>query len=123
MSVTLATQGNLTADPEIRHTPNGAAVASFRIACSDRYQDKNGEWVDSEPTYLSVTCWRALAQNVAESLHKGDTVVVIGSLQGRSYETETGDKRTVNEVTATHVGASLAYATATMTRNPRRGGE
>ena len=121
MSALLTLTANLTADPELRFTPAGAAVASFRVASNDRYQDRNGEWVDAEPTYLSVTCWRALAEHCAETLHKGDQVVVTGRLQGRSYETEDGQKRNVNEVTADSVGVSLAFATATVTRSPRKG--
>ena len=114
---------NLTADPELRFTPSGAAVVSLRVACNDRYQDAQGQWVDADPTFVNVSAWRGLAENVAESLHKGDQVVVVGVLQGRTWESEDHERRSANDVTASYVGAGLSYGTATVARKPRKGGE
>jgi single-strand DNA-binding protein len=88
--------GNLTDDPELRYTPNGAAVVKFRVAVNRRYQDQQGQWKDGETSYFSVNGWRSLAENVAESLTRGSRVVVVGRLQMRSWETQEGDKRTVS---------------------------
>ena len=70
--------GNLTDDPELRYTPNGAAVAKFRVAVSPRFKDENGQWKDGDTSYFSISAWRALAENAAESLTRGTRVVVTG---------------------------------------------
>ena len=119
-SVTLV--GNLTDDPELRYTPNGAAVCKFRIAVNRRIPDGNGGWKDGEASYFSVNCWRGLAENVAESLTRGTRVVVAGRLQYRAWENQDGDKRSAVEIEADEVGPSLRWATARTERNPRAGG-
>jgi single-strand DNA-binding protein len=119
-SVTLV--GNLTDDPELRYTPNGAAVCKFRIAVNRRMPDGNGGWKDGEASYFSVNCWRGLAENVAESLTRGTRVVVAGRLQYRAWENQDGDKRSAVEVEADEIGPSLKWATARIERNPRSGG-
>jgi single-strand DNA-binding protein len=102
--------GNLVADPELRFTPSGAAVANFRIASTPRAFDKQtNEWKDGEALFLSCSVWRQMAENVAESLVKGDRVIVQGRLKQRSYETSEGEKRTVFEVDAEEVGPSLKF--------------
>jgi single-strand DNA-binding protein len=111
--------GNLTDDPELRYTPNGAAVCKFRIAVNRRIQDGNGQWKDGEASYFSVNCWRGLAENVAESLTRGTRVVVTGRLQYRAWENQDGDKRSAVEIEADEIGPSLKWATARMERNPR----
>ncbi|MCL1840733.1 MAG: single-stranded DNA-binding protein [Propionibacteriaceae bacterium] len=109
--------GNLTADPELRFTPSGAAVVNFTVASTPRtYDRQTGEWKDGDAIFLNCSCWRGMAENVAESLSKGMRVVVSGRLRSRSYETREGDKRTVFEVEVDEIGPSLRYATAKVTR-------
>jgi single-strand DNA-binding protein len=115
--------GNLTDDPELRYTPNGAAVVKFRVAVNRRFKDEAGNWKDGETSYFTVNAWRSLAENVAESLTRGTRVVVAGRLQMRQWETQEGDKRTVVEIEADEVGPSLRWATAKVERQGRSGGE
>ena len=112
--------GNLTADPELRFTPSGAAVASFTIASTPRTFDRNtNEWKDGEALFLRCSIWRQAAENVAESLQRGMRVVAQGRLQQRSYETREGEKRTVVEMQVDEIGPSLRYATAKVNRTQR----
>jgi len=115
--------GNLTDDPELRYTPNGAAVCKFRVAVNRRYKDETGQWKDGDTSYFSVNAWRSLAENVAESLTRGTRVVVSGRLQQRSWETQEGDKRTVIEIEADEIAPSLRWATAKVERQSRSGGD
>lgn len=116
--------GNLVADPELRFTPSGAAVANFRVASTPRRYDAQAQaWVDGEALFLTCNVWRQAAENVAESLTKGMRVVVTGRLRQRSYETREGEKRSVFEVEVDEVGPSLKYASAAVTRNPAGGGD
>ncbi len=115
--------GNLTADPELRFTPSGAAVANFTVASTPRTFDKNSnEWKDGEALFLRCTVWRQAAENVAESLHRGAAVIVQGRLKQRSFETKEGEKRTVIELDVEEVGPSLKWATAKVTKASRGGG-
>lgn len=115
--------GNLTADPELRFTPSGAAVASFTVAASSRYLDRqSNEWKDTDPVFMRCSVWRQYAENVAESLTKGTRVIVQGRLKQRSYETREGEKRTVVEMEVDDVGPALRYATAKVTRTARGDG-
>ena len=117
---TLTLVGNLTDDPELRFTPNGAAVANFRIASTPRTFDKqSNEWKDGDALFLSCAVWRQAAENVAESLQRGMRVIVTGRLKQRSYETKEGEKRTVYEVEVDEIGPSLKYATAKVNRQTR----
>ena len=112
--------GNLTADPELRFTPSGAAVASFTIASTPRTFDRNSnEWKDGEALFLRCSIWRQAAENVAESLQRGMRVVAQGRLKQRSYETREGEKRTVVEMEVEEIGPSLRYATAKVNRTQR----
>ncbi|MDR2565686.1 MAG: single-stranded DNA-binding protein [Bifidobacteriaceae bacterium] len=116
--------GNLTADPELRFTANGATpVANFTVASTPRTYDRGtGEWKDGEALFLRCSVWREAAENVAESLTKGMRVIVQGRLTQRSYETREGERRTVVELQVDEVGPSLRYASAKVQRNPRSGG-
>ena len=115
--------GNLVGDPELRFTPSGQAVATFRIASTPRFLDKgSNEWKDGEGLFLSVNVWRQMAENCAESLTKGSRVIVQGRLKQRSYETREGEKRTVYEIEADDVGPSLRNATAKVAKTSRGGG-
>jgi single-strand DNA-binding protein len=107
--------GNLTDDPEIRFTPNGVAVANFRLAVTPRVR-QGDQWTDGETSFFRVNCWRALAEHAAESLTKGTRAIVIGRLRMRSWETPEGDRRSVVEVEAEEVAPSLKFATATVER-------
>ena len=109
--------GNLTADPELRFTPSGAAVASFTVASTPRTFDKaTSEWKDGDTLFLRCSIWREAAENVAESLTKGTRVIVQGRLVQRSFETREGEKRTVVEMQVDEVGPSLRYASAKVER-------
>jgi len=115
--------GNLTADPELRFTPSGAAVANFTVASTPRTLDKGtNEWKDGEALFLRCNVWRQAAENVAESLTRGARVVVTGRLKQRSFETREGEKRTVVELEVDEVGPSLRYATAKVNKTARGGG-
>jgi len=114
--------GNLTGDPELRFTPSGAAVANFTVASTPRTFDRmTNEWKDGEAMFLNCSVWRQVAENVAESLTKGMRVIVQGRLKSRSYETQSGERRTVFEVEVDEIGPCLKYATAKVTRNPSSG--
>lgn len=115
--------GNLTADPELRFTPAGAAVANFTVASTPRVFDRNtNEWKDGEALFLRCNIWREAAENVAESLTRGSRVIVSGRLKQRSFETREGEKRTVVELEVDEVGPSLKYATAKVNKTTRGGG-
>ena len=112
--------GNLTADPELRFTASGAAVANFTVASTPRTFDRaSGEWKDGEALFLRCNIWRQAAENVAESLTRGSRVIVSGRLKQRSFETKEGEKRTVIELEVDEIGPSLRYATAKVNRANR----
>ena len=116
--------GNLVADPELRFTPSGQPVATFRVASTPRMRDNaTGEWKDGDSLFLSCNVWRQAAENVAESLQRGMRVIVTGRLRQRNYETKEGEKRTVYEVEVDDVGPSLRNASAKVNRASRGGGE
>ena len=115
--------GNLVADPELRFTPAGQPVATFRVASTPRYMDRETqEWKDADSLFLSCNVWRQAAENVAESLQRGMRVIVSGRLRQRNYETKEGEKRTVYEVEVDDVGPSLRNASAKVTRANRSSG-
>jgi len=119
----LTVVGNLTAEPELKFTASGAAVANFTVASTPLNFDKNsGEWKDGSPLFLRCTLWRQPAENVAESLTRGSRVIVTGRLQQRSFETREGEKRTVIELAVDEIGPSLRYATAKVNKAARQNG-
>ena len=95
--------GHLGGEPELRFTPNGKAVADFSVAESHSRKVGN-EWQDDGTTWWRVTAWDWLAESVAESLHKGQRVVVTGQVRSREWEDNEGQKRTSYDVTARQVG-------------------
>jgi single-strand DNA-binding protein len=111
--------GNLVDDPELRFN-NGIAVANMRVAVTQRIQ-QDGQWRDGDTSFLRVNAWRGQAEHLAESLAKGDRVMVTGRLRQRSWETPEGEKRSVTEIEADEVGASLKWATAKVERANSRG--
>jgi single-strand DNA-binding protein len=109
--------GNVTRDPELRYTTGGRGVASFGLAVNRRWQ-QNGEWQE-QVSFLNVTAWGTLGENVAASITKGTRVVVFGRLEQRSWETQDGEKRSVVEIVADEIGPSLRWAQATVERTVR----
>lgn len=119
----IAVVGNLTADPELRWTQSGVAVASFTVASTPRqFNKQSNQWEDQEALFLRCSIWRDAAENVAESLEKGTRVVVQGRLKQRSYTDREGAQRTSIELDVEEVGPSLRYATAKPTKVQRGGG-
>ena len=119
---TITVIGNLTADPELRFTPSGSAVANFTVASTPRTFDRQAnDWKDGEALFLRCSIWREAAENVAESLTKGMRVIISGRLKSRSYETKDGEKRTVIELEVDEIGPSLRYANAKVNRTARQG--
>ena len=115
--------GNLTADPELRWTQSGAAVADFTVASTPRTYDRNaGEWRAGDTLFMRCSVWRDTAENVAESLRKGMRVIVQGRLTQRSYDTQQGERRTVVELQVDEIGPSLRRARAQVTRTAPSGG-
>jgi single-strand DNA-binding protein len=115
--------GNLVADPDLKFTPNGVPVATFRVASTPRIRDNNtGEWKDGDSLFMTCNAWRQMAENVAETLQRGMRVIVTGRLRQRNYETQAGEKRTVYEIEVDDIGPSLLRASAKVTRATREGG-
>lgn len=115
--------GNVVADPELRFTPSGAAVANFRIASTPRTFDRQtNEWKDGEPLFLSVSVWRQQAENVAESISRGMRVIVVGRLGQRQYEKD-GERKSSYEIQADEVGPALKNATAQVAKNNAQNGQ
>ncbi|MEU5343023.1 single-stranded DNA-binding protein [Streptomyces sp. NPDC020766] len=115
--------GNVVADPELRFTPSGAAVANFRIASTPRTFDRTtNEWKDGDTLFLSVSVWRQQAENVAESIKRGDRVIVVGRLGQRQYEKD-GERKSSYEIQAEDVAPSLRNATAAVTKNSAQNGQ
>ena len=115
--------GNCVADPEMRFTPSGAAVANFVVASTPRLFDRqSNEWKDGETLFMRCSIWKDAAENVTESLTRGTRVIVTGRLKSRSYDTKEGEKRTVMELEVDEIGPSLKYATAKVDRTQRGSG-
>ena len=116
--------GNLVNDPELRFTPSGQPVATFRVASTPRFLDKTtNEWKDGDSLFMTCNVWRQAAENVAESLQRGMRVILSGRLKQRSYETKEGEKRTVYEIEVDDVGPSLRNASAKVAKVARSGGD
>jgi single-strand DNA-binding protein len=118
---TVTLVGNITDDPELRFTPSGLPVANFTVAVNRRVP-KDGGWEDKLEGFFRCSCWRDMAENVAESLQKGARVMVVGRLQQRSWEDQDGNKRSAVEVQVDEVGPSLRWATARPERSQRSSG-
>ena len=116
---TVTITGNATRDPELRFTPSGQAVTNFGVAVNRRWQNRQTQEWEEATSFIDVTCWAQLAENVAESVGRGARVTVHGRLEQRSWETPDGDKRSKVEVVADDVAASLRWATVQITKNER----
>lgn len=120
--ISLTVAGNLVDDPELRFTPSGVAVASFTIAANPRtFNRQTSEWEDGDPSYVRCVAWKQLAENVCESLRKGDRALVAGRFAEERWEKD-GEKRSTWKLTAEAVGAELTWATATP-KQTRRGSQ
>ncbi|MEV0570202.1 single-stranded DNA-binding protein [Dactylosporangium sp. NPDC050588] len=115
--------GNLTADPELRYTGAGVAMARFTVASTPRVRDKDtNAYKDGEPLFLTCTAWRAVAEHLAESLTKGARVVVVGRLRQSRWEDDKGEKRSMIQLDVDEVGPSLRFATAKVVKLNRSSG-
>jgi single-strand DNA-binding protein len=119
---TVTIVGNLVDEPELRYTPSGSAVASFKVAVNKRWKGQDGQWEERLDGFFRCNCWNNMAESVTESLGKGTRVVVVGRLQQRSWDTAEGQKRYEIEIQVDEVGPSLKWATATVTKSQRSGG-
>lgn len=118
--IVITVVGNLTADPELRYTQGGKAVANFNIASTPRTFDKQkNEWVDGDPVFLRCSVWGDYAENVVVSLTKGTRVIAQGRYSQRQYEDKDGNKRTSTELSVDEIGPSLRYAQAAVQRIQR----
>ncbi|ASR75921.1 ssDNA binding protein [Mycobacterium phage Aziz] len=121
MSLTLpivTIEGTLTADPDLRFTQSSTAVANLNIACNTRRKNpQTDQWEDGDTTFVRGTVWKKLAENVADSLKKGDRVLAQGTLKQNNFEDKQGNKRSTLELEITDIGASLRFATATTERS------
>ncbi|MGH2750538.1 MAG: single-stranded DNA-binding protein [Actinomycetota bacterium] len=108
--------GNVTDEPELRFTPGGSAVANFTVAVNRRFRNQDGSWDDKLDGFFRCSCWRDMAENVSESLHKGSRVILTGRLQQRSWDDNDGNKRSTIELQVDEIGPSLRWATAQITK-------
>lgn len=115
--------GNLTADPELRTTGQGAQVASFTVANTPRqYNRQTNQYEDGPALFLRCSAWNDLAQHCVQSLAKGMRVIAQGRLRQHSYQAQDGSNRTVVELQVDEIGPSLRYATAQVARISHQGG-
>jgi single-strand DNA-binding protein len=120
MTSTVTIVGNLTKDPELRFTPTGQATATFGVAVNRRWQNHQTQDWEEATSFFDVVAWATLAENIADSLHRGDRVVVQGRLDQRNWENNDGDKRSKIEITANEVASSLRWATVDISKTERR---
>jgi len=119
---TITIVGNVTDDPELRFTPSGLPVANFTVAVNRRFKNASGQWEDKLDGFFRCSCWRDMAENVAESLQKGTRVMVVGRLQEQRWEDQEGGKRSRIEIQVDEVGPSLRWATASVQKSNRSTG-
>ncbi len=119
---TVTVTGNITRDPELRYTAGGSAVATFGLAWNRRWQNRQTNETEEQVSFFDVTCWNSLAENVSESLVKGNRVIVNGRMEQRNWETQDGDRRSKIEIIADEVSPSLRWASVEVIRNERRSG-
>jgi len=121
MSSNVTLIGNITRDPELRYTAGGQAIATFGVAVNRRWQNRQTQAWEETTSFFDIVCWGDLGTNVADSLSKGDRVIISGRLEQRSWETQDGEKRSKIEVVADEVGPSVRWATARPEKTERRG--
>ncbi len=113
--------GGCTRDPELRFTASGQATATFGLAVTRKWQNRQTNAWEEATSFFDIVCWREMAENVSECLAKGARVMVSGRLEQRSWEDQDGNKRSKVEVVADEVGPSLRWATAEVKKNERKG--
>lgn len=113
---TITIAGNLTADPDLRYTNSGTGWVKLRVAANERKKNEAGEWIDGDSLFIDAVAWRN-AEMISNRLRKGAKVVIYGTLKSRSYETETGEKRTVFEISADYVASILNDQVTPVTEN------
>lgn len=114
---TVTVVGNLTREPELRFIPSGTAVTKFGLAVNRRKFNQQTQEFDDAVSFFDITCWNSLAENVAESLAKGDRVVVFGRLEQQTWEDDEGNNKSKVVLIADEVGPSLRWSTAELTKN------
>lgn len=113
--------GHVGQDPELRFTASGVAVCNLSVASTPRrYNSQTSEWDEGDTTWYRVNVWREYAENVAETINRGDRVIVTGRLNNREYENKDGEKRYSLEIDADEIGPSLRFATAKINRRSKR---
>lgn len=112
MLPSIVMEAGVVNEPELRFTPSGVAVAKVRVVAKDRKRDSNGNWSDGDPCFLTVTAWRQQAEYLCESAEKGSTLLIVGRLAMREWETDDGQKRTSYEVQAESIALSLRWNAA-----------
>lgn len=123
MLPTISGEFRVVADPDLRFTPSGKAVADVRLVASKRKKDEStGEWVDDKTFWISGSAWDKFAENIAETLRKGMLVTVTGAIYTDSYEDGEGNKRSKDQIQLYSIGPSLQYATATVKQAERSSG-
>lgn len=124
MLPTTVAEYRLVEDVNLRFTPSGKAVANFRVVASSRKKDEStGEWKDDKACFLNATAWAPFAEHVAESLAKGDLVLIAGRIETRNYEDKEGNKRTSFDLTVENIGPSLRWNDVSIQRAERAGGQ
>jgi len=114
---TVTLVGNLTQEPELRFVSSGTAVTKFSIAVNRRKFDQETQEFEEVTSFFDVTCWSSLAENVAESLGRGNRVLICGRLEQQTWEDSEGNKKSKVIVVADEVAPSLRWASAQVTRN------
>jgi single-strand DNA-binding protein len=118
-SITIS--GNITREPEMRYTPSGISKVTFGVAVNRSWRNQQTQEWEEQTSFFNVVAWRQLAENASASLAKGARVVVSGRLEQRSWETEAGEKRSIVEIVADDIAASLRFATAEIHKVERSG--
>ncbi|MGA2211443.1 MAG: single-stranded DNA-binding protein [Acidimicrobiales bacterium] len=118
---TIVLVGNVTRDPELRFTPSGQPTTTFGLAVNRRWQNRQTQEWEEATSFFDIVCWRELAENASESLRRGSRVIVTGRLEQRSWESADNEKRSKVEVVADELGPSLRWASASITKNERKG--
>lgn len=109
--------GFVATEPAVKPLDDGKSMTTLRVASTPRrFNRRTGEWCDGPTSFMSVACWRKLAENVALCLRKGDPVVVVGTMRVRRYDAKDGSPRTDVEVDATSIGHDLSRGVARFQR-------
>ena len=122
MNPEIVITGNLGDDPELRYSPAGNPFTRLSVAHTDRFKDGDGKWQDGDTFWWNVTVFGSLSENVAESLHKGDRVIVAGRVTPNEWKDKEGENRRSVRIIADSVGPDLRWATANIHRVSKEDG-